>query len=58
MDYISAIVPPLVMAIFFTCVIVTMIKHQGGANKAREDAAVDAAFAQAEAASRAAAEDR
>ncbi|MFG1811147.1 hypothetical protein [Streptomyces sp. NPDC049040] len=50
MDYVSAIVPPLVMAIFFTCVIITMIKHQGGANKAREDAAVDAAFASAEAA--------
>ncbi|SHN16312.1 hypothetical protein OG900_17250 [Streptomyces sp. NBC_00433] len=57
MDYVSAIVPPLVMAIFFICVIVTMIKHQGGANKAREDAAVDAAFARAEAAQRAAAED-
>ena len=27
-----------------------MIKNQGGANKAKEDAAVDAAFAQAEAA--------
>lgn len=53
MDYVSAIVPPLVMAILFTCVIVTMIKHQGGA-KAREDAAVDAAYAQAEAARRAA----
>lgn len=58
MDYVSAIVPPLVMAIFFTCLIVTMVKHQGGANKAREDAAVDAAFAQAEAAQRAAAEER
>lgn len=57
MDYLSAIVPPLVMAIFFTCVIVTMIKHQGGANKAREDAAVDAAFARAEAARRVPAQD-
>ncbi|NJP47898.1 hypothetical protein [Actinacidiphila epipremni] len=57
MDYVSAIVPPLVMAILFTCVIITMIKHQGGANK-REDAAVDAAFAQAEAARRAAAQER
>jgi hypothetical protein len=49
MDYVSAIVPPLVMAVLFTCVIVTMIKHQGGAAK-REDAAVDAAFARAESA--------
>jgi hypothetical protein len=49
MDYVSAIVPPLVMAVLFTCVIVTMIKHQGGATK-REDAAVDAAFARAESA--------
>jgi hypothetical protein len=52
MDYVSAIVPPLVMAIFFIGAIRTMIKHQGGANKAREDAAVDAAFARAEAAAR------
>nr|WSX77548.1 hypothetical protein OH826_29110 [Streptomyces sp. NBC_00899] len=57
MDYLSAIVPPLVMAVFFVCMIITMIKHQGGANKAREDAAVDAAFAQAEAARQAAAKD-
>jgi hypothetical protein len=45
MDYVSAIVPPLVMAVFFVGLVVTMIKHQGGANKAKEDAAVDAAFA-------------
>jgi hypothetical protein len=57
MDYVSAIVPPLVMAILFIAVIVTMIKHQGGANKAREDAAVDAAFARAEAARQAGGED-
>ncbi len=50
MDYVSAIVPPLVMAIFFVGLVVTIIKHQGGANKAKEDAAVDAAFAAAEAA--------
>jgi hypothetical protein len=50
MDYVSAIVPPLVMAIFFTGLVVTIIKNQGGANKAKEDAAVDAAFARAEAA--------
>ncbi|WP_031524244.1 hypothetical protein [Streptomyces sp. NRRL F-5123] len=53
MDYVSAIVPPLVMAILFTCVIVTIVKHQGGA-QAREDAAVDAAFSKAEAARQAA----
>lgn len=50
MDYISAIVPPLVMAVFFIGLIVTIVKNQGGANKAKEDAAVDAAFAAAEAA--------
>jgi hypothetical protein len=33
------------MAVFFVGLVVTMIKHQGGANKAKEDAAVDAAFA-------------
>lgn len=50
MDYVSAIVPPLVMAVFFIGLVVTIIKHQGGANKAKEDAAVDAAIARAEAA--------
>lgn len=45
MDYVSAIVPPLVMAVFFTVLVVTIIKNQGGANKAKEDAAVDAAYA-------------
>lgn len=54
MDYVSALVPPLVMAVLFIAVIVTMIKNQGGANKAKEDAAVDAAFARAEAAKQAA----
>lgn len=57
MDYVSAIVPPLVMAVFFTVVIVTIIKNQGGANKSKEDAAVDAAFARAEAARQANGED-
>jgi len=56
MDYVSALVPSLVMAIAFTLVIRTMIKSQGGANKAKEDAAVDAALARAESA-RGAAED-
>jgi hypothetical protein len=45
MEYVSALVPPVVMAAFFIGLVVTIVKHQGGANKAREDAAVDAAFA-------------
>ncbi|WP_175408971.1 hypothetical protein [Streptomyces sp. TRM64462] len=49
MDYVSALLPPVVMAAFFTAVIVTIVKSQGGPNKAKEDAAVDAAFARAEA---------
>ncbi|MCM2420837.1 hypothetical protein G3I60_32775 [Streptomyces sp. SID13666] len=49
MDYVSALVPPFVMAVFFIGLVVTIIKNQGGANKAKEDAAVDAAFAKAEA---------
>lgn len=52
MDYVSAIVPPLVMAVAFTCLVVTIIKNQGGANRAKEDAFVDAAIARAEAAER------
>jgi len=54
MDYVSALVPSLVMAVAFTLVMRTMIKSQGGANKAKEDAAVDAALARAESARRAA----
>ncbi|MEW1656985.1 MULTISPECIES: hypothetical protein [unclassified Streptomyces] len=50
MDYVAALLPPVVMAVAFTCLIVTMIKSQGGQNKSKEDAAVDAAFARAEAA--------
>jgi hypothetical protein len=49
MDYVSAIVPPLVMAIFFVYLIVKIVQSQGGPNKAKEDAAVDASYAQAEA---------
>jgi hypothetical protein len=45
MEYVSALVPPVVMAALFIGVIVTMVKSQGGANKAKEDAAVDAALA-------------
>ncbi|WP_330290243.1 hypothetical protein [Streptomyces sp. NBC_00576] len=48
MDYVSALVPPVVMAALFIAVIVTMVKSQGGANKAKEDAVVDAALARAE----------
>ncbi|MEU8622453.1 hypothetical protein [Streptomyces sp. NPDC048623] len=50
MDYVSALLPPVVMACLFTALVVTMVKNQGGTNKAKEDAAVDAAFARAEAA--------
>ncbi|RKN10046.1 hypothetical protein [Streptomyces radicis] len=45
MDYAAALFPPFVMAAAFTWLIVTIIKSQGGANKYKEDAAVDAAFA-------------
>lgn len=44
MDYIAALTPPLVMAVGFTALVVTIVKNQGGANKAKEDAAVDAAM--------------
>jgi hypothetical protein len=37
------------MATFFICLVVTIVKSQGGPNKAKEDAAVDAALARAEA---------
>ncbi|MGY0017752.1 hypothetical protein [Streptomyces sp. cg35] len=50
MDYVSALVPPVVMAVFFIGLIVTIVKSQGGDKKAKEDAAVDAALARAEAA--------
>ncbi|WP_327235185.1 hypothetical protein OG349_15665 [Streptomyces sp. NBC_01317] len=50
MDYVSALVPPVVMAGFFIALVRTIVKSQGGANKAKEDAAVDAALSRAEAA--------
>ncbi|MEV0963938.1 MULTISPECIES: hypothetical protein [unclassified Streptomyces] len=50
MDYVAALLPPVVMAAFFTALVVTIVKSQGGPNKAKEDAAVDAAIARAEAA--------
>ncbi|AZM60851.1 MULTISPECIES: hypothetical protein [unclassified Streptomyces] len=49
MDYVSALLPPAVMAVLFIAVIRVIVKTQGGANKAKEDAAVDAALARAEA---------
>ncbi|GAA2466079.1 MULTISPECIES: hypothetical protein [Streptomyces] len=49
MEYVSALLPPVVMAAFFTALVVTIVKSQGGPNKAKEDAVVDAAFARAEA---------
>ncbi|MFG2761456.1 hypothetical protein [Streptomyces wuyuanensis] len=58
MDYVSALLPPVVMAVFFTALVVTIVKSQGGPNKAKEDAAVDAAIARAEAAGRPAPSDR
>ncbi|MET8679258.1 hypothetical protein ABZW18_17195 [Streptomyces sp. NPDC004647] len=48
MEYVSALLPPVVMAIAFTALVVTIVKSQGGANKAKEDAAVDAVLADAE----------
>ncbi|QOV36499.1 hypothetical protein IM697_42050 [Streptomyces ferrugineus] len=48
MDYVSALLPPAVMAVFFIGVIRVIVKTQGGANKAKEDAVVDAALARAE----------
>ncbi|MFK0160620.1 hypothetical protein ACIQVL_44980 [Streptomyces sp. NPDC090499] len=46
MDYVSALVPPVVMAVFFIGLVRVIVKTQGGAAKAKEDAAVDAAFAE------------
>ncbi|QIP85331.1 hypothetical protein GLX30_16270 [Streptomyces sp. Tu 2975] len=48
MDYVSALVPPVVMAVFFIGLVVTIVKSQGGPNKTKEDAAVDAALARTE----------
>lgn len=48
MDYVSALLPPVVMAVAFTFLIVTIIKSQGGENKSKEDAAVDAVLARTE----------
>lgn len=40
------------MAAFFIGLVVTIVKSQGGPNKAKEDAAVDAAISRAESAQR------
>ncbi|MBT2382706.1 hypothetical protein [Streptomyces sp. ISL-11] len=53
MDYVAALVPPMVMAVAFIALVVTIVKSQGGANKGKEDALVDAALARAEGASQA-----
>ncbi|MFR9795229.1 hypothetical protein ACL02U_04870 [Streptomyces sp. MS06] len=53
MDYVSALVPPIVMAAFFIGLVRVIVKSQGGANKAKEDAAVDAVLARANGARRA-----
>ncbi|MBT2397383.1 hypothetical protein [Streptomyces sp. ISL-100] len=50
MDYVSALLPPVVMAAFFIALVTTIVKTQGGTNKAKEDAAVDATIARAESA--------
>ncbi|MFC8723429.1 hypothetical protein [Kitasatospora sp. NPDC057198] len=42
MEYVSAIVPPLVMAIGFAFLVRAIIRSQGGAQKAKEDAAAEA----------------
>ncbi|MET7270350.1 MULTISPECIES: hypothetical protein [Streptomyces] len=55
MDYVSALLPPAVMAAFFIGVVRVIVKTQGGASKAKEDAAVDAALARAEGAGQTAA---
>lgn len=45
MDYLVALFPPTVMAVAFSYLIYTLIKSQGGKNKYKEDAVVDAAIA-------------
>ncbi|MET8246765.1 hypothetical protein ABZV31_21490 [Streptomyces sp. NPDC005202] len=50
MDYVSALLPPVVMAVFFIGLIRVIVKTQGGTAKTKEDAAVDAAIARAESA--------
>ncbi|MFG3296486.1 hypothetical protein ACGF3G_47855 [Streptomyces sp. NPDC048179] len=47
MEYVAALLPPVVMAIFFIGLVRVIVKTQGGAAKAKEDAAVDAALERA-----------
>ena len=47
MEYIAALTPSAVMAVAFILVIRAILKNQGGPNKAKEDAAVDAMLARA-----------
>ncbi|MFB7665741.1 hypothetical protein ACFC1R_17615 [Kitasatospora sp. NPDC056138] len=47
MDYVAAIVPPLVMAIGFGFLVRAIIRSQGGAQKGKEDAAADLLAARA-----------
>ncbi|MEV8068962.1 hypothetical protein AB0P32_23045 [Streptomyces sp. NPDC085995] len=49
MDYVAALVPPVVMAVFFIALVRVIVKTQGGAAKAKEDAAVDAALVRTQA---------
>jgi hypothetical protein len=42
MQYVSALVPPLVMAIGFGFLVRAIIRTQGGAQKGKEDAAAEA----------------
>ncbi|MEU3521456.1 hypothetical protein ABZ770_40480 [Streptomyces sp. NPDC006654] len=56
MEYAAALLPPVVMAIFFIGLVRVIVKTQGGAAKAKEDAAVDAALAHAEGVRQAAAQ--
>jgi hypothetical protein len=42
MQYVSALVPPLVMAIGFGFLVRAIIRSQGGAQKGKEDAAAEA----------------
>ncbi|MEV7386931.1 MULTISPECIES: hypothetical protein [Streptomyces] len=55
MEYVSALLPPVVMAVFFIGLVRVIVKTQGGAAKAKEDAAVDAALERAAGARQAAA---
>ncbi|MFI7006144.1 hypothetical protein [Streptomyces sp. NPDC050145] len=48
MDYVSALVPPVVMAVFFIALITVIVKSQGGDKKAKEDSAVDAILGRVE----------